>query len=94
MPAIPSFVLTAIDPWICPNCGLENIPERRICKRCRTSLADLRQPSLPPAATDATGTLYVSPDQHHVLLIVPQYLEYGGPGITIRTSWDNILIGN
>jgi hypothetical protein len=90
MPAISSFSVTTSDPWICPNCGLENIAERHICKRCRISLAQLRQPLLPPAATDTTGTLYISPDQHHCLLIVPQYLEYGDPGVTIRSTWNNI----
>src|SRR5688500_17845086 len=74
----------------CPNCGLPNIPERQICKRCRS---DLRQAGIPTPSvpyTEVTGTLYISKDAHHRLLVSPHYLEYCGPSITLRTAWVNI----
>jgi hypothetical protein len=72
----------------CPACGLPNIPERTLCKRCRTMLTGT--PTQPAAATESTGTLYTSADAHHRLFVSLPALEYVGPGITLRSAWANI----
>src|SRR5689334_3072323 len=72
----------------CPSCGLPNIPERTVCKRCRAKLTGVPDP--PAAATDVTGTLYTSSDAHQQLFLSSPALEYRGPGISIRTAWGNI----
>ena len=74
----------------CPNCGRPNIPERRICKRCRTALPLPSEPLAPPAATGVTGKLYTAPETRQLLFLVPYYLEYTCPRLTIRTVWENI----
>jgi hypothetical protein len=75
----------------CPNCGLPNIPERQICKRCRSELRQALIPTLPAVYTEVTGTLYTSADAHHLLFVSPSCLEYHGPGATIRTAWSNVV---
>jgi hypothetical protein len=74
----------------CPTCGLPNIPERSVCKRCRATLRFSSVLAPPTAATQATGRLYTSADAHHQLFVSSSFLEYAGPGITIRTAWGNI----
>lgn len=72
----------------CPACGLPNIPERTLCKRCRAPLTG--PVPQPPVATDVTGRLYTSADAQHHVFVRASCLEYAGPAITICTAWGNI----
>lgn len=42
-------------------------------------------------ATDQTGHMYRDSSGASVLFLVPAFLEYAAPGITIRTEWSNII---
>jgi hypothetical protein len=63
--------LDLTDMWICPHCGLENIPERQSCKRCQQHKQPLTfvtadPPHLYPAkpiagATKLLGWMYWMP---------------------------------
>lgn len=45
----------------------------------------------PGAATEQTGHLYRDASGRAVLFVVPAFLEYTAPGLTIRTEWNNLL---
>lgn len=73
----------------CPRCGLPNIVERYICKRCRFDFNAPIQPRLAPA-TDVTGRIYRDRAGTTVLFLTADLLEYGAPDIRLRTLWDNV----
>lgn len=73
----------------CPRCGLPNIVERYICKRCRFDFNAPIQLRLEPA-TDVTGRIYRDRAGATVLFLTADLLEYGAPDITLRTLWNNV----
>lgn len=73
---------------ICPNCGLPNIPERRICKRCRIYLHSVL-PQFEPHTND-TGKLYRDTAHQRTLFLSPNYLEYDTPQIGVRAAWSTV----
>lgn len=71
---------------ICPNCGLENVAGRNICKRCHISLdtvaaSDRPQPTI---ASSLLGGPYVGPQWEYL---------YADFIFTTRDGWFLIAIG-
>lgn len=71
----------------CPECGLPNIIERSICKRCRAPLRpETTAPILPRVYTDITGMLYLA--EGYLLGIYPHMLTYETDGYFFEVPWD------
>ena len=71
----------------CPECGLPNIVERSICKRCRAPLRpETTAPILPRVYTDITGMLYLA--EGYLLGIYPHMLTYETDGYFFEVPWD------
>lgn len=73
----------------CPYCGLQNISERRICKRCRGDISGSLTPPLIPA-TEETLTMYSDESGKRLFTFSPHWLEYAAPDIAFRTHWSNL----
>lgn len=74
---------------LCPHCGLPNIPERSICKRCRQPLLDTG-PAQQAASTGDTSAIFHDHVGSRMLIFSPTALEYDAPGVRFAAPYWNI----